>query len=93
MLDERYERYEGLIRDAASEISQSDTEADDVNYEKVCELFAMTNISHTRQVTLILSVHKDKIAVAYFDTLTHKIYVMQDTLDSTSHDLAISSPR
>ncbi|TIB17858.1 hypothetical protein E3P92_00878 [Wallemia ichthyophaga] len=72
MLDKRYERYAGMRRDATSQLSQAEIDADDVEDEKI---------------TLAISAHKDEIAVASFDTLTHKIRVMQDTPDSSSHHL------
>ncbi|TIC16998.1 hypothetical protein E3Q15_00782 [Wallemia mellicola] len=72
---QRYERYGSYDRDTPSEISHVDTEVDNIVIEKI---------------TVTFNLNKDKLAAAYFDTLTRKIYVMQDTSDSSNYDLAMS---
>lgn len=89
---QRYERYGSYDRDTPSEISHVDTEVDNIVIEKVYLFrFRLYPLISPPQITVTFNLNKDKLAAAYFDTLTRKIYVMQDTSDSPNYDLAMSS--
>ena len=89
---QRYERYGTYDRDTPSEISHVDTEVDNIVIEKVYLFcFCLHPLISPSQITVTFNLNKDKLAAAHFDTLTRKIYVMQDTSDSPNYDLALSS--